>query len=183
MCPGVYVLDGENNQGGAFVVSGNGTTVNMGTQGATINGVTCPANGIDGVTIITTCTSPPSCTKGGGFRVGGTGSNTPTVTLSAPSASPQTGIPAEILFYQVLLRADTSNGNNDGHSVLAGGPGVSLNGVVYTPATQIQLNGNPTFGSCTELIAASFSLGGTPSMSAPSCGIITASATTLVLME
>jgi Putative Flp pilus-assembly TadE/G-like len=179
LCPGVYVLDGENNQGGAFVISGNGTIVNMGTQGVGI----CPPNGLNGVTIITTCTSPANCAKGGGFRIGGTGSNTPTVTLSAPTTSPQAGIPANILFYQVAAHADTSNGNNNGHSILAGGAGVSLNGVVYTPATQIQLNGNPNFSSCTELIAATFNIAGTPTMNAPTCGINTASVTTLVLLE
>ncbi len=177
MCPGVYVLDGEDNQGGAFVISGNGTTVTMGTAAQ------CPSSTTNGVTIITTCTSPANCAKGGGFRIGGTGSNTPTVTLSAPTTSPQAGIPANILFYQVAAHADTSNGNNNGHSILAGGAGVSLNGVVYTPATQIQLNGNPNFNSCTELIADTFNIAGTPTMNAPTCGINTASVTTLVLLE
>jgi Putative Flp pilus-assembly TadE/G-like len=177
LCPGVYVLDGEDNQGGAFVISGNGTTVTMGTAAQ------CPGSTTNGVTIIATCTSPANCAKGGGFRIGGTGSNTPTVTLSAPTTSPQAGIPANILFYQVAAHADTSNGNNNGHSILAGGAGVSLNGVVYTPATQIQLNGNPNFSSCTELIAATFNIAGTPTMNAPTCGINTASVATLVLLE
>jgi hypothetical protein len=183
LCSGVYVLDGEDNQGAAFIISGNGTTVNMGTPGQRYGAVTCPAGVPNGVTIIATCTSPANCAKGGGFRIGGTGSNTPTVTLSAPTTSPQAGIPASILFYQVAAHADTSNGNNNGHSILAGGAGVSLNGVVYTPATQIQLNGNPNFNSCTELIAATFSIAGTPTMNAPTCGINTASVSTIVLLE
>ena len=184
LCPGVYYLDGEDNQGEALVISGNGTTVKMGTQGAGV----CPINGMNGVTMIATCSSPANCTNGGGFVIGGTGTNTPTVTLSAPTTANPSGctqpstacIPANVLFYQVAARADTKKGT----STLAGGLSVSLTGVVYTPATQIRLNGNPNFNSCTELIAASFNIAGTPTMNAPTCaGIITASVSTLVLLE
>jgi len=183
-CPGVYLLDGENNQGDAFVISANsigGTVVSMGTAGNTYNLVTCPNNGINGVTIITTC-HPTPCTNGGGFVVGGTGNNQPAVTLAAPTASPQTGIPKEILFYQVASTADTNA--NKANSTVAGGPGTTLNGVVYTPAKQVTLQGNPTLGSCTEFIAFNFVIGGTPVMSSPSaCGVITQSASALVLLE
>jgi hypothetical protein len=192
VCSGLYFLDGEDNKGEALLIDGTGTTVTMGTPGTTYNSVLCPTTQTIGgtaytipfgVTMIATSTAA-SCAStncGGGFVIGGTGaSHQPTVTLAAPATAALGGsIPLEILFYQKFSTADTSKGN----SVLAGGSAVSLNGVVYTPATQIGLNGNPTFGSCTELIAGSFSLGGTPSMSAPSCGIVTASATTLVLLE
>jgi hypothetical protein len=182
-CPGVYWLDGEDNQGEAFVISANsigGTVVNMGIAGNTYNGVMCPPNGTNGVTIIATC-HPIPCTNGGGFVVGGVGNNQPTVTLSAPTASPQIGIPQEVLFYQVASTADTNKGNN----TIAGGPTTSLNGVVYTPATQITLQGNPILGSCTEFIALNLVIGGTPTMNAPAagCGINTASASTVVLLE
>jgi Flp pilus assembly protein TadG len=174
LCPGVYYLDGEDNQGEAFVISGNGTVVKMGTV---TDG--CAA-GSAGVTIIATCSSGNNC--GGGFNVGGTGSNTPTVTLSAPSTAvnaPPLKIPAEILFYQDAAKADT----NKGTTTLAGGSAVSLNGVVYTPAGQIGLNGSPSFNGCTELIAGSFIISGTPSMTRPACGVATKSASRTVLAE
>ena len=179
LCSGVYYLNGEDNQGEALVISGSGTTVSMGTPGTKYGSVTCPGTSGTtpfGVTIIATCSSG-SC--GGGFTVGGTGTNTPTVTLAAPSSSPLGGIPAEILFYQDAAHADTKKGN----TTLAGGSAASLNGVVYTPATQIGLNGNATFGSCTELIADTFNIAGTPTMNAPTCGVSSASVTTIVLLE
>jgi hypothetical protein len=179
-CPGVYLLDGEDNQGEAFVISANSTVVNMGIAGNTYNGVTCPNNGTNGVTIIATCQSA-GCTSGGGFVIGGQLNNQPTVTLSAPTASPQIGIPQEVLFYQVANTADTQKGD----STIAGGPKTSLNGVVYTPATQITLQGSPTLGSCTEFIALNFVIDGTSTMNAPAagCGINTARASALVLLE
>jgi hypothetical protein len=182
-CPGVYVLDGENNQGVAFLIQANssgGTVVNMGIAGNTYNGVMCPSNGATGVTVIATCRAS-GCTSGGGFVIGGTGNNQPTVTLSAPTSSPLTGVPQQILFYQVASTADTSKGT----STIAGGSGVSLNGVVYTPATQFTLQGNPMLGSCTEFIASNFVIGGTASMSQPplSCGVLTQSTSTIVLAE
>jgi Flp pilus assembly protein TadG len=167
LCPGIYYLDGEDNQGEAFVISGNGTIVQMGTAA---NGCTGTSTG---VTIIATC-SGSSC--GGGFVIGGTGSNTPTVTLSAPT----TGSPSDILFYQDPAHADT----NKGTTTLAGGPAVHLDGVVYTPASQILLQGNPNFSGCTELIAASFTIGGTPSMTRPTgCGVRTTGVSAVVLAE
>jgi hypothetical protein len=181
-CPGVYVLDGEKN-GVAFLIQANsvgGTIVNMGVAGNTYNSVMCPSNGATGVTIIATCRTT-GCSTGGGFVIGGNMNNAPTVTLSAPTTSPLTGIPQQILFYQVASTADTKFGN----TTLAGGSGVSLNGVVYTPATQVQLQGNPTLGSCTEFIANTFQIGGTASMSQPplSCGVLTQSTSTIVLAE
>jgi hypothetical protein len=182
MCSGVYVLNGDDNQGRAFYVPSTGTTVTMGTPGTTYNGVTCPTtqNGATiplGVTIIATCSSP-NC--GGGIVIGGSGgaSQQPTVTLAAPATSPLGGIPKEILFYQVASQAD-----NKGTSSI-GSANATLNGVIYTPASEIDLQGNPTFGSCTELIASNFVVGGNPTMNSPAnCGINTQSASTLVLLE
>jgi hypothetical protein len=191
LCSGIYYLDGEDNQGEAFVISGSGTVVNMGTPGQAYAGVTCPttqnSNTIPlGVTFIATC-SGTNC--GGGFIVGGTGGNTPTVNLAAPTSAVPSGctqpspacIPAQILFYQPSSTADANKGN----SQLAGGSGVSLNGVVYTPATKVTLQGNPTLGSCTEFIALNFVIGGTPTLSAPlgTCGINSQSVSTVVLAE
>jgi len=175
LCPGVYYLDGEDNKGEALVISGSGTTVKMGTSG--VNG--CPVTAIDGVTIIATCSGASKCA--GGFAIGGTGSNTPTVNLSAPTVAPTAGIPKEILFYQDGSKADTSKGN----TTVGGGSGVSLNGVIYLPKTELDLQGNASFGACTELIAGSFGLNGTLSLSRPltSCGVNTAVPAVVSLIE
>jgi hypothetical protein len=189
LCPGVYVLDGDKN-GEGFSVHNSGTIVNMGVDGSP---PCTPATGINGVTIITTCTSSGayggSC--GGGFVLGGNGGDTPTVTLSAPTAGIPSGctpgsppcIPPRILFYQVASTADPGPGH-PGDSTFSGSH-VSINGVVYTPATQLSLQGNPSFGSCTELIAKNFVVGGTATMNSPAntCGISSASVTTIVLLE
>jgi putative Flp pilus-assembly TadE/G-like protein len=176
LCPGVYVLNGaDNSSGDAFTISGSGTTVNMGIAGVGA----CSGSTTDGVTIIATCSAP--CTNGGGFDVGGTGSNTPTVSLKGPT-SPQAGIPASILFYQPAATAITNA--NKGNTTLAGGSAVSLIGVVYTPAKEIGLNGNPNFSSCTELIAASFVISGNPTLTrASTCSLNSPSVSTLVLLE
>jgi Flp pilus assembly protein TadG len=189
LCPGVYVLDGDKN-GEGFSVHNSGTTVNMGIDGS---GPCVPASGSNGVTIITTCTSGGAYggNCGGGFVIGGNGGDTPSVTLSAPTSGVPNGcvpglppcIPPRILFYQVASTADPGPGH-PGNSVFSG-PAVSLNGVVYTPSTELQLQGSPTFGSCTELIANDFVVGGTATMNAPAaaCGIISSSVSTLVLLE
>jgi hypothetical protein len=191
LCPGVYVLDGDKN-GEGFSVHNNTTTVNMGTDGS---GPCVPASGSNGVTIITTCTSPAGVAYGGncggGFVLGGNGSDTPTVTLSAPTNGVPSGctpgsppcIPPRILFYQVASTADLSGGQ-PGNSTFSG-TGINLNGVVYTPKTELTLQGGPIFGSCTELIANDFVVGGNATMNAPApaCGIISNSVSTLVLLE
>jgi hypothetical protein len=196
VCPGVYYLDGESsNQNAALIISGTntGTIVQMGTAGA--GG--CPANGLDGVTFIATC-STANCTSGGGFVIGGTGSDDPTVTLSAPCVSLAPGSPCPgltaagmqntpgILLYQVASTADTSGCKTSCKSstILAGAGSANLEGVIYAPATEISLQGNPSFGSCLELIAGQYSIGGTPSfLQPPTCNIKTASASKLVLAE
>ena len=76
LCPGVYYLDGEDGHGSAFAVKGG--TVNLGTAGATTNGVTCPSNGMNGVTIIALSLNG---SKGGGFNF-----QNGTVDLSAPTS-------------------------------------------------------------------------------------------------
>jgi hypothetical protein len=189
-CPGVYFLDGQDSNARAFRIEDNLAVVSMGTAGgSTPSGVTCPSNGMDGVTIIATCRTA-GCTSGGGFEIGF--NTTPHVNLSAPTTNNPSGcttgsnpcIPQRILFYQPASTADTSGGQK-GDSTIAGGVDVHLDGVIYTPATQITLQGNPDLGSCTEMIAANFVVGGNPTMNAPlsSCGIITRSASTLVLVE
>jgi Flp pilus assembly protein TadG len=193
LCSGVYLIDGDDNQGRALWIHNNGTVVSVLAPNAPLpgGGGNCPTTENDlgipytiasGVTIITTC-STSGC--GGGFRVGSTGGDTPTVTLTAPTTSWMPGIPKQILFYQVKSPAADTGGGHPGNSTFGGGSGVSLNGVIYTPSTEISLQGNPSFGSCTEMIANDFVIGGTPVMNAPlgTCGIITESVSTLVLLE
>src|SRR5205823_3133082 len=100
----------SSNNLAALVIKDNGTTVQMGTAGA--GG--CPP-GPAGVTFIATCSSGTSC--GGGFIIGGTGSNTPSVTLSAPSTSPAVGVPSGLLLYEDAAHADPRS-----TTTLAGGP-------------------------------------------------------------
>jgi hypothetical protein len=164
LCPGVYYLDGEDGSGRAFYVHGG--AVNMGTAGATTNGVTCPSNGMNGVMIITLSLSG---TKGGGFAIA-SGSN---VNLSAPTAkNPSTCtlgsspcIPSGILFYQDPASADTSThggGLTSDSSVGANGT-TSLQGAMYTPATNVTFTG--TAGStCFITISLTMTYGGDSTM-------------------
>src|SRR5207248_9443657 len=93
VCPGIYYLDGEDNQNSALVISGNGTRLQIGTAGVGL----CPLPGTtagtspwafnQGVTFVATCSGDPNLHEkancGGAFTVGGTGSNTPTVGSAA----------------------------------------------------------------------------------------------------
>jgi hypothetical protein len=145
MCPGVYYLDGEDNHGYAFLVQGG--TVQMGTAGATTNGVTCPANSMNGVTIIA---SSQNGTKGGGFQI-----KSGTVTLSAPTAQVPSGctlgstpcIPSGLLFYQDPSTADTSKSGSGltGDTTLTANAGTALTGSMYTPDTNVTFTGDAGF--------------------------------------
>jgi Flp pilus assembly protein TadG len=164
LCPGVYYLDGEDGSGRAFYVHGG--AVNMGTAGATTNGVTCPSNGMNGVMIITLSLSG---TKGGGFAIA-SGSN---VNLSAPTAkNPSTCtlgsspcIPSGILFYQDPASADTSKqggGLTSDSSIGANGT-TSLQGAMYTPATNVTFTGNAG-STCFIVISLTMTYGGDSTM-------------------
>jgi Flp pilus assembly protein TadG len=140
LCPGVYYLDGEDGHGSAFAVKGG--TVKMGAANATTNGVTCGSG--TGVTIIA---SSSSGTKGGGFNY-----QNGTVNLSAPTARVPSGctlgstpcIPSGILFYQDPADADTSKQGSGltSDSTLTAGTGTGMQGVLYTPATNVTFTGN-----------------------------------------
>jgi len=135
LCPGVYYLDGEDNHGLAFNVSG---TVQMGT---TADGC---ATGIGGVTII--IGSQPAG-NGGGFQIQGG-----TVNLSAPTARVPSGctfgstpcIPSGILFYQDPVDADTHThgGGLTSDSTITANTGTFLQGAMYIPATNVKFSGN-----------------------------------------
>jgi hypothetical protein len=140
LCPGVYYLDGEDKAGEAFVVQG--ANVNMGTDGV---GACVPASNTNGVTIIAFSKNP----KTGGKFVIASNAN---VTLSAPTARIPSGctlgstpcIPSGILFYQDPADADTSksgSGLTADSSIGANGT-TSLQGAMYTPATNVTFSGN-----------------------------------------
>jgi Flp pilus assembly protein TadG len=142
LCPGVYYLDGEDGNGRAFYVHGG--TVNMSTAGSTTDGVTCPSNSMNGVTIVAFSLSG---TKAGGFNF-----QNGTVNLSAPTARIPSGctlgstpcIPSGILFYQDPADADISKAGNGftGDSTVTAGTGTFLQGAMYTPATNVSFSGN-----------------------------------------
>jgi Flp pilus assembly protein TadG len=164
LCPGVYYLDGEDGHGSAFAVKGG--TVNLGTAGATTNGTTCPSNGMNGVTIIA---SSSSGTKGGGFNF-----QNGTVNLSAPTARTPSGctfgstscIPSGILFYQDPTDADTSKQGSGltSDSTITAGTGTSMEGVLYTPATNVTFTGNAG-SACFLVISLTMTYTGNSTMS------------------
>lgn len=165
LCPGVYYLDGEDGHGSAFYVHGG--TVNMGTAGATINNVQCPNNQMNGVTII--AFSQPAGGKGGGFNF-----QNGTVNLAAPTAKNPSGctlgsspcIPSGILFYQDPTDADTSKAGNGlaGDSTITAGTGTSMQGVLYTPATNVTFTGNAN-STCFLVISLTMTYTGNSTMS------------------
>jgi len=164
LCPGVYYLDGEDGHGYAFLVQGG--TVQLGTAGSTTNGVTCPSNGISGVTIIA---GSQIGTKGGGLQI-----KSGTVTLSAPTARIPSGctlgstpcIPSGILFYQDPADADTSKAGSGltGDSTITANGTTSLLGAMYAPATNVTFTGNAN-STCFIVISLTMSYQGDSTMS------------------
>jgi Putative Flp pilus-assembly TadE/G-like/Helix-turn-helix len=187
LCPGTYYLDGDQQggtlKGAALIIGGPNTTdVRAGQAGQTYSGVTCDANGLDGVTFVAGCSTAGAC--GGGLSIGAQGSDNPKVNLLAPTTSPAGGLPAEIFFHQVFGTADTSGDNTFG-TCTAGASGSCTNGVIHVPATQVTLKGNSSFGSCTEMIAKNFLLNGGATLTRPllSCNLRTESAKVIRLVE
>jgi hypothetical protein len=164
LCPGVYYLDGEDGHGDAFLVQGG--TVQLGTAGSTTNGVTCPSNGISGITIIA---GSQTGTKGGGLQI-----KSGTVTLSAPTALIPTGctlgstpcVPSGILFYQDPADADTSKAGNGltGDSTITATGTTSLLGAMYAPATNVTFTGNAN-STCFIVISLTMTYQGDSTMS------------------
>jgi putative Flp pilus-assembly TadE/G-like protein len=164
LCPGVYYIDGEDGSGRAFYVHGG--TVNMSTAGSTSNGITCPSNSMNGVTIVAFSLSG---TKGGGFNF-----QNGTVNLSAPTAPIPSGctlgstpcIPSGILFYQDPADADTSKAGNGltGDSTVTAGTGTFLQGAMYTPATNVTFSGNAG-STCFLAISLTMAYNGNSTMS------------------
>lgn len=134
LSPGVYIIDGDDNQGNAFKVG----------SGATVSGT--------GVTIIATSKTG---NQGGGLDI----ASGATVNISAPTTSPQTGIPSGLIFAQDPRYADTKKGNS---TITANGT-TSLAGVVYTPATQVTFIGNAN-STCFLVIALTITFTGNSTM-------------------
>ena len=161
LCPGVYYLDGEDNHGYALLVQGG--TLQMGTDGS---GGCVPSSGVNGVTIIA---SSKNGTKGGGFQI-----KSGTVTVSAPTSVTPSGctlgssnpcIPSGLLFYQDPAYADTSKsgGGLTGDSTLTANGSTSLQGVMYTKATNVTFIGNSR-STCFLVIALTITFTGDSTM-------------------
>jgi hypothetical protein len=178
LCPGVYYLDGEDKQGEAFLTKGG--TVTMGTAGS--GG--CPANGINGVTIIA---GSQSGTKGGGVQI-----QSGTVNLSAPTALIPSGctlgstpcIPSGLLFYQDPSDADTSKsgGGLTGDSLVTADAGTFLQGTMYTPKTNVKFTGNSNTSPCFLVISLTMTYIGDSTMNGTqaSCAAVGVTAPTVL---
>jgi Flp pilus assembly protein TadG len=137
-------------------------SVTIGTRA----GVTCPSNGISGVTIIA---GSQTGTKGGGLQI-----KSGTVTLSAPTARIPSGctlgstpcIPSGILFYQDPADADTSKAGSGltGDSTITANGTTSLLGAMYAPATNVTFTGNAN-STCFIVISLTMSYQGDSTMS------------------
>jgi hypothetical protein len=172
LCPGIYYLDGEAPSGASFSV-GAGATVQIATAG-------CAANGPNGVTIISTCSSPSNCNNGGGFTI----SSGSVVKLSAPTTSSPSGcttatpyptpcIPPGVLFYQDPAHADT--GNSSATDITANSNSF-LTGAIYAPAQTIKFSGNAN-STCTVVIGLTLQFSGTTTMTASQAGCSAAAIT------
>jgi hypothetical protein len=139
--PGVYLINGENNQNEAFRVN----------TGATVSGT--------GVTIIATGTSG---SKAGAINIQGGN-----VSLIAPTSNqtPPAGgsVKSGLIFYQDPTIVDSQS--NKGNSTITAGANVTLTGAIYTPAKNVTYTGNSS-SSCTIVIADTMTFIGTSSMSA-----------------
>jgi hypothetical protein len=165
LCPGVYYLDGEASNGASFAAA-SGAMVQLET-----NAALCPSSGsIDGVTIISTCKSPPSCKKGGGFVI----TSGATVKLSAPTVKIPSGctlgtapcIPSGVLFFQDPIHADT--GNSSASDITANSNSF-LTGAIYAPVQEIKFSGNAN-STCTVVIGLTLQFSGTTDMTASQAG-------------
>jgi hypothetical protein len=175
LCPGIYYLDGEASSGASFNVA----------AGATVQLATGCGSG-NGVTIISTCSSPSSCKKGGGFSI----ASGAIVKLSAPTASspsacttttpyPSPCIPSGVLFYQDSAHADT--GNSSATDITANSNSF-LTGAIYAPKQQVKFNGNAN-STCTVVIADTIQFSGTTTMNASQAGCATAGVTAPQLLN
>jgi Flp pilus assembly protein TadG len=155
---------------------GVGIPRDLSISGGTVNG--------SGVTFVLTAAG--GWAAGTVQITGGSGSlSAPTVSgLLPPSAAASVGL---------LIFQDPATSANSGPNTIATGCpappalGLSLTGAIDTSLTKDTMQGNPTScTACTELIAASFHLGGTPALDTSGCakvGTKTASVSLIRLAE
>lgn len=149
---GVYYLVGTPGKGG-------GTPGNLSISGGTVTG--------SGVTFVLTAAGGVSA-AGTVQITGGSGSlSAPTVSgLLPPSAAASVGL---------LIFQDPATSASSGSNTIATGcpSGINLTGAIDTSLTQDTLQGNPaSCTACTELIAASFHMGGTPGLDTSGCAAV-----------
>jgi hypothetical protein len=154
--PGVYLINGEDNQTNAFSVG------NL----ATVSGT--------GVTIIATGTggAGANATNAGAINIQGG-----TVTLIAPTTSltppggPANGVPSGLIFYQdpSVVASQSVKGN----STITANSNDTLTGAIYAPAKNVTFTGNST-SNCTVVIADTVTFIGTSSMTATQSACATA---------
>jgi Putative Flp pilus-assembly TadE/G-like len=146
---GLYYLVGTSGK--------KGTPGNLTISGGTVNG--------SGVTFVLT---GPNV---GTIQItGGTGSLTPP-GINAGLLPPSANASAGLLIFQDPA-AVTADGNPGTNTIAPGcsGSSLSLTGAIDTSKTVDDMQGNPTSCSnCTELIAAAFTLGGTPYLDTSTC--------------
>jgi Putative Flp pilus-assembly TadE/G-like len=149
--PGVYC--------GNIVINGSGitVTVNPGTyildrHSLIING--SPTVSGNGVTFVFTTSTGSGV---GNLTVNGS----PVVDLTAPSS----GSLAGFVFYQDRRGTSGSNTFN-------GATGSSIAGAMYFPNESLTYNGTPQSSSCTQVIAKTITLNGTPSLQVTGCSAL-----------
>ena len=124
-------------------------------SGATVTCTTC--NDAKGVTIVLTSADA---------NVGGVGNVRIASGASVTLRAPNTGTFAGLLFIQDSLAVPA--GGNTPDSVLAGGSGMNLTGLLYFPKTKVQFQGNPD-ATCTLLIAGRVGINGSAGFAASGC--------------
>jgi hypothetical protein len=140
LMPGVYYVTG-----GDFSIAASGT-------------VTCTTcSGDKGVTIVLTSANIAAEAVGNVQIASGA-----TVTLRAPDSGTFSGL----LFIQDPLAILT--GGNTSVSILAGGSGMKLTGLLYFPTTTVQFQGNPG-ATCTLLIASRVGTSGSAGFAVSDC--------------
>src|ERR1700724_3120776 len=124
-------------------------------SGATVTCTTC--NDVKGVTIVLTSADA---------NVGGVGNVRIASGASVTLRAPNTGTFAGLLFIQDSLAVPA--GGNTPDSVLAGGSGMNLTGLLYFPKTKVQFQGHPD-ATCTLLIAGRVGINGSAGFAASGC--------------
>jgi Flp pilus assembly protein TadG len=135
---------------GVYYVTGGDLSI---ASGATVTCRTC--GDANGVTIVLTSANAGAV---GNVQI----ASGATVTLRAPSSGTFSGL----LFIQDTQAVPA--GGNTPDSVLAGGSGMNLTGLLYFPKTKVRFQGNPG-ATCTLLIAGRVGTNGNAGFAASGC--------------